>query len=91
MGFSRKECWSGLPVPAPGDLPDPGIEHESLMSPALAAGFFTAGATWEPPVALEGDLKALGLFNGWTISVLSCLFSFLAAFLTSLITFILGN
>ena len=23
MGFSRQEYWSGLPVPSPGDLPDP--------------------------------------------------------------------
>ena len=91
MGFSRQEYWSGLPLPTPGDISDPGIETASPQSPALAGGFFTAGATWEPPVALEGDLKALGLFNGWAISVLSCLFSFLAAFLTSLITFILGN
>ena len=30
----------------------------------MASGFFTPGATWEPPVALEGDRKALGLFNG---------------------------
>ena len=26
MGFSRQEYWSGLPLPPPGDLPDPGIE-----------------------------------------------------------------
>jgi len=26
MGFSRKEYWSGLPFPSPGDLPDPGIK-----------------------------------------------------------------
>ena len=26
IGFSRQECWSGLPFPSPGDLPDPGIE-----------------------------------------------------------------
>ena len=26
MGFSKQECWSGLPFPSPGDLPDPGIE-----------------------------------------------------------------
>ena len=26
MGLSRKECWSGLPCPPPGDLSDPGIE-----------------------------------------------------------------
>ena len=24
MGFSRQECWSGLPFPSPGNLPDPG-------------------------------------------------------------------
>ena len=29
MGVSRPECWSGLPFPSPGDLPDPGIEPES--------------------------------------------------------------
>ena len=34
MGFSRKECWSGLPFPSPGALPDPGIEPGS---PALQA------------------------------------------------------
>ena len=47
MGFSRQEYWSGLPCPSPGDLPDPGIEHGSLMSPALAGGFFTTSAMWE--------------------------------------------
>ena len=34
MGFSRQECWSGLPFPSPGDLPDPAIEPGS---PALQA------------------------------------------------------
>ena len=34
MGFSRREYWSGLPFPPPGDLPDPGIE---CGSPALEA------------------------------------------------------
>ena len=36
-GFSRQEYWSGLPFPSLGDLPNPGIEHES---PALQAGFY---------------------------------------------------
>ena len=40
MGFSKEECWSGLPYPPPGDLPDPGIEPTSLMSSALAGRFF---------------------------------------------------
>ena len=30
MGFSRREYWSGLPFPSPGDLPNPGIELGSL-------------------------------------------------------------
>ena len=45
--FSRQESWSGLSCPPPGDLPDPGIEPESLTFTALAGGFFTTSATWE--------------------------------------------
>ena len=32
VGFmwGQQECWSGLPFPSPGDLPDPGIEPGSL-------------------------------------------------------------
>ena len=48
-GFSRQEYGGGLPCPPPGDLPDPGIEPASLMSPALAGRFFTTIATWEAP------------------------------------------
>ena len=33
--------WSGLPCPPAGNLPDPGIEPVSPVSPALAGGFFT--------------------------------------------------
>ena len=36
MGFSRQECWSGLPCPPSGGLPDLGIEPSSLTSPELA-------------------------------------------------------
>ena len=49
MGFSRQEYWSELPCPSPGDLPDPRMEPESLMPPALAGGFFATSATWEAP------------------------------------------
>ena len=37
----RQECWSGLPFPILGYLPYPGIKPMSLVSPALAGGFFT--------------------------------------------------
>ena len=48
MGFSRQEYWSELPFAFPGDLPDPGIEPASLMSPALAGGFFTTESPGKP-------------------------------------------
>ena len=47
MGFSRPECWSGLPFPSPGDLLHPGIKPTSLMSSPLAGRVFTTSATWE--------------------------------------------
>ena len=46
-GFYRQEYWSAWPVPPPRDLPNPGIKPASLVSPALAGGFFTTSATWE--------------------------------------------
>ena len=52
MGFSRWECWHGLPFPSSGDLPNPGNKP---VSPALAGRFFTT----EPP----GKPSAL-LFKG---------------------------
>ena len=42
MGFSRQEYWSGLPLPSPEDLPNPGIKSKSLRFSALADGLFTA-------------------------------------------------
>ena len=48
MGFSRQEYWNGLPCLPPGELPNSRIEPTSLLSPALAGGFFLiTSATWE--------------------------------------------
>ena len=47
LGFSRQEYKSRFPFPTTGDLPNPGIKPEFLVSPALAGGFFTTSATWE--------------------------------------------
>ena len=47
MEFFKQEYWSGLLLPSPEDLPDPGFEPMSHASPALAGEFFTTGATWE--------------------------------------------
>ena len=48
MEFSRQKYWNGLPFPPPGDLPDPGIELSTLVSPALAGGFFTTESPGKP-------------------------------------------
>ena len=60
-----------LPFPSPVDLPNPGIESVSLMSPALASGFFTTIATWEAPLSprKKQNLFAMALFFQ---EILSC-------------------
>ena len=69
MGFSRQEYWRGLPFPAPGDLPDPGIEPKS---PALQ----TDALTSEPPLSLSSVNVLSSLI--WTIPVnlITCLISY---------------
>ena len=52
MKFSRREYWSGLPFPSPGDLPNSGIEP---VSPALAGRFFTTA----PPQLVTGEANSL--------------------------------
>ena len=47
LGFCQQEYWSGVPLPPPGDLPNPGIQPVSPTYPALAGRFFTTSATWE--------------------------------------------
>ena len=53
MGFARQGYWSGLPFSPPGDLPDPGIELVSPISPvspALQADSLPAEAYWPSSV-----------------------------------------
>ena len=52
MGFSRQEYWSGLPLPFPGDLPNPGIKPRS---PVLQADSLPS----EPPGEPIGEVKSL--------------------------------
>ena len=69
MGLSRQEYCSELSCPPLEDLPDPGIEPRSLMSPALADGFFRTSATWEAHKVIY--------CHGYCMYILShCLFNF---------------
>ena len=56
MKFSRQEYWSELPCPLPEDLPYPGTEPTSPVSPAFAGGFFITESTGMPMV-LDIDPK----------------------------------
>ena len=56
MGFSRQEYWAELPCPPPGNLPNPGIEPTSLVSPSWAGVFFSSLETWKPEC-----LRGLGI------------------------------
>ena len=73
MGFSRQECWSGLPRPSPGHLPDPGIEPMSLMSSALACGLFTTSDTWETLHCIFVPQFLYPFLCQWTFRLLSYL------------------
>ena len=67
IGFSRQEYWSGLPFPPSQDLPNPGIEPVSLLSPAVAGGFFTTNASWEVLMELdiEGGVSGFSKLRPW--------------------------
>ena len=75
MGFTRQDYWSGLLCTPSGDLPDPGIEHESLTSPALADGFFTTSITW------KAHSFIIQLQNIWLVLFLKKAYVFIALIL----------
>ena len=72
MGFSRKEYWSGLPFPSPGDLPNPGIEPGS---PALQVDALTTEVPGKPYICVYGlklniqrmKIMASGPITSWKI------------------------
>ena len=61
-GILQARILEGLPCPTPGDLPDSGIVPTSLMSHALAGGFFPTSATWEACRLLCAQLSHFQLF-----------------------------
>ena len=59
-GFSREECWSGLPHPPPGDLPNPGIKSRS---PILQMDSLPSEPSGKPKNTKVGSLSLLqGIF-----------------------------
>ena len=57
-----------MPFPPPGDLPDPGIEPESLRSSALAGGFFPSEPPGKPAITAAQGVLGRGTaspFSAW--------------------------
>ena len=55
MEFSRQECWSGLPFPSPGDLPNPGIEPRS---PVLQADSLLSEPSGKPTIIIHDPIRS---------------------------------
>ena len=65
---SERECWSELPFPPPGDLPDPGIKPKSPATPALAGELLTTEPSGKP--AMDGADPRLGHLDSCSASQL---------------------
>ena len=50
-GILQARYWRRLTCRPPEDRPNPGIKPASLISPALASGFFTTTVTWEAHIS----------------------------------------
>ena len=60
MGFSRREYWSGLPFPSPGDLSNPEIKPRS---PALQADSLLTELCGRPWRQQDVTTKKVQLFS----------------------------
>ena len=71
--ISKQEYLGGFSRPPLGDLPNPAIKLTSLMSPALAGGFFTTSTKWEARILdtwyQSNSFHVWGLTN---IYILTC-------------------
>ena len=59
MGFSR-QCWSGLPSPTPGDLPDPGMDLCCLRHWQFCLH-------WVPQLVSSLQTKSKGWRSSWSL------------------------
>ena len=75
MGFPRQECWSGLPFPSPGALPDP---RAKPTSSALAGRFFITAPPGNIGCIYYRSLLSLRWWNPQLFLLLSFWFSVVA-------------
>ena len=61
MEFSRKECWSGLSFPSPGDLPNPGIKSRLQRSRPGSMGLQRVRHEWATKHSTAHNLYPVSL------------------------------
>ena len=61
MGFSRQECWSGMPFPSSGDLPNTVIKPKS---PALQADSLLCEQPGAPTIK-KAECQRIDAFELW--------------------------
>ena len=81
-GILQARIRSGLPLPLPGDLPNPGIEFTSFMSPTLTGGSFTTSTVSLVLYEVILCIKLLQL--GWLLTVANFKF-FLLSYLLDIL------
>ena len=59
-GISQAKLLEWVAVFSLGDLPNPGIKPASLVSPALAGGFFTTAPPVKPEFQALSELNIIG-------------------------------
>ena len=78
MAYSRQEYRSGLPFLSPGDLPDPGIEPASPVSPALQADSLPSKPSGYPFLRIDrlithrGQSGHIGPAGGRSVAPVMC-------------------
>ena len=68
MELSSQEYWSGLPLPPPGDFPDPGIEPTSPVAQGVSGP--SSSCVWNPRVfADDARVPAMQEMKMWVQSL----------------------
>ena len=71
-GILQARIVDWVAMPSPENLPDPGMEPMSLISPALAVRFFRTRATWKAFICIRHMSKSTRERNGSPLQY-SCL------------------
>ena len=71
MGILQARIQEWVAMLSSRDLPDPGIEPTSLMSPVFSGGLSTTSTIWKVPLYVYMLIKCLGEQSGESLKFLT--------------------